>query len=113
MYGMSIGQLTTRIHIEQRTVAKGASGGRQTTWAPRAKAWARRRELGGGVQPASNAGGGEVPAARTEFVLAYRSWLLADAMRIKVGATVYEIKHVAHWDNQWTVLTCDTGVNNG
>ena len=54
-----------------------------------------------------------MPEARTEFVLAYRPWLLADSMRIKVGTTTHEIKHVAHWDNQWTVVTCRTGVNNG
>lgn len=113
MLGMATGQLKTRIAIEERAVGKGTSGGKQTTWSPRGNAWARRRELGGGMQRASAAGGGEVPAARTEFVVAYRAWLVADAMRIKVGATVYEITHVAHWDNQWTVLTCSTGVTSG
>lgn len=113
MFGMSISQLKTRVEIEKRTVVKGASGGKNTTWDARAKAWARKRDLGGNVVPDTAAAGGQVPEARTEFVLAYRPWLQADSMRIKVGATTYEIKHVAHWDNQWTVATCRTGVNNG
>ena len=113
MSGMTIGHLTTRIAIDQRSVTKGASGGRQTTWAPRGNAWARKRELGGGVQAASTGGGGEVAQARTEFVVAYRPWLQADAMRVRAGAATYEITHVAHWSNQWTVLTCNTGVLNG
>lgn len=113
MYSMSIGQLKTRVEIEERSVTKGSSGGKVSAWSPRGKAWARKRDLGGGVKPDTSAGGGQVPESRTEFVVAYRPWLLADAMRVKCGVTTYEIQHLAHWDNQWTVITCRTGVNNG
>jgi len=104
-----------RVTIEEKTVTKGASGGMVEGWAAIAgmPVWASLNHFGGNERRAT-AQGGLVAAARTEIGLLYRAGITAQ-MRVRHGATVYNITHVNNWQerNESLVLTCETGVNGG
>lgn len=110
---MNSQQLDTRIDIDRVTITKGGSGGMAKAWAPHAQVWARRLDYAGTERQASSAGG-VVATARVEFVLRLRSDL-DETMRVRHQGKVYNIQHIKPLANDrgWTVLTCDTGVNDG
>lgn len=113
---MDLGELNIRGSIESKTVGKGASGGMTEVWAPIAgmPCYARIRHVDGAEREATGAGGGEVSVGRTVIRIGYRADVTAQ-MRFVKGATVYNIRRVANWQeaNVWLDLTCDTGANRG
>lgn len=107
-------QLDTRIRIEVRTTAKGASGGIKSTWALHLECYAQRRDMSGNERSASAAAGGQVAVARVEFVLRARDGITAQ-MRVVHKGQLLNITHVKPLADYpgWMILTCDTGLNDG
>lgn len=111
---LQAGKLDQRITLQTKTVGKGASGGIVSSWAEFISVWADVRHLSGNERSATNAGGGQVAQARTEFGIRYRPGITAQ-MRVLYRGAVYNIVHVNNirGGNERIVLTCDTGVNDG
>lgn len=108
-------QLDTRIRIERLTVGKDASGGITRTWALLGTVWAQRRDQSGTERTATTQAGGQVAEARTDFVIRTRPDLDATHTRVIHQGQVHNIRHVKPLAESkgWTILTCDTGVNDG
>lgn len=103
-----------QITIQQLSNVKGTSGGRTKSWSNFGVGiWAEIRNPSGNERRAT-AHGGEVAEARTEFVIRYLAGVVV-SMRVTHNGAYYDIKHVNNLreENQWMILTCDTGVNDG
>lgn len=106
--------LNRRIVIEALTQTKDAQGGVVDTWASFATVWAQIKNLSGNERHLTQAGGGQVAEARTEFTIRFLSGVTAKH-RISYGGKVFNIKHVNDYaeEHRFMVLTCDTGLNDG
>lgn len=107
--------LNQRVTLQEKTVTKGASGGKVEAWAALAgmPVSAGINHFSGNERRVSSVGG-QVAEARTEITIRYRAGITAQ-MRVLHGAVIYNIRHVNNWQqrNERLVLTCDTGVNGG
>lgn len=113
MAWVETGDLNKRIVIESLTQTKDVYGGMVDSWATFATVWARVNNLSGNEKRATLLGG-QVAEARTEFTIRYRAGILP-TMRISYDGKKYNIRHVnnEYAGNEWIILTCDTGVNDG
>ena len=112
---LQAGKLNRRATLQTPLVVKGTSGGMEKSWTDfAANLPAAVRNLSGNERQATSAGGGQVPEARTEFTLRWRSGI-TPSLRVVYGGSFYNIRHVNNFmeRNEFLVLTCDTGVNDG
>jgi SPP1 family predicted phage head-tail adaptor len=110
---MRAADLKNRVTIEQLTQSKDTFGGMVDVWGNVATVWAGIRNLPGTERRLVKAGG-QIAEARTEITVRWRAGITAQ-MRVKKGATIYNIRHVNDYNegHEFIILTCDVGVNDG
>lgn len=106
---MTSSRLNKRVTIQQRTAGKDASGAQVQTWVDVATVWAAVWPMTGRQYIAANA---ETNTVITKIRIRKRAGIVA-AMRVKHGATFYDIEAVLDPDGAWTDLMCKAGASNG
>lgn len=108
-------KLDKRVRIDTRVTTKGTSGGKKSGWTAGPYVWAGISNRAGSEKADTGVAGGLVSESNCTISIRYRAGITAENSRLVRGSTVYNIVHIDNVMDQdeYLVLSCQSGVNNG